>query len=113
MQFPYHFLHSMSPLRNLWRTLKQNHDLMSPVSLMTAFPHPRTRKILPFETIKDRFNPPIHVFYGYLWFCHYAQTITPSLQFSKLAPFEQVILAGPSQKGLISDICKTSNAHSM
>lgn len=37
----------------------------------------------------------------------------PNRQFSKLTRFEQIVLAGSSQKGLISDIYKLLNQYSM
>lgn len=44
--------------------------------------------------------------YGYVQICHYAQSITPNLQFSAPSPFERIILEGKAWRGMISDIYK-------
>lgn len=54
------------------------------------------------------------VFYGYLQIRHYAQTITPNLQFSTPSLFEHIILVGGSaHRGLIFNIYRIFNAYSI
>lgn len=56
---------------------------------------------------------PRRAYFGYLRVCHYALSFAPTQHFPKLTPFECIVLAGPSQKGLISDIYELLNDYSI
>lgn len=138
---PERMLGPMSHLKWIWRTLAPIHGLSSENSLLTSFicnpkvpdsltyqmshpwtsrnlfhfgnlVDPRTRKLLPFADLQNNNEFPRQAFYGYLQIRHYALTIAPTLQFSPPSPFETIVLAGNTQKGLISSIYKILNIFS-
>lgn len=135
-------LYTMNLVRNIWRQLKHTYSLQSEASLLTAFLYnpklpdsltyqmispwlqrnlfhhghivnPVTRVLLSFADLREKHDLPRSAFFGYLQTRHYALTFTSNLQFSKLSPFECLVLSGPSQKGLTSDIYKLLNSHNM
>lgn len=71
--------------------------------------NPVMRTLLSFAELCDKHDLPHSACFGYLQICHYALSFAPNLHFSKLSPFEQLVLVGPSQKGLFSDIYKLLN----
>lgn len=75
--------------------------------------NPVIRVLLSFEEFREKYNLPRSALFGFLQIRHYALTFTSNLQFSKLSPFECLVLFGPSQKGLTSDIYKLLNSYNM
>lgn len=135
-------LHTMNLLRTIWRQLNRKTPLQSEASLLMAFHyHPKLpdsltsqmiapwlqrnlfhnghlvnpvlRVLLPFDKLRTKHDLPRNAIFGYLQIRHYAVTFTPTLQFSKPPIFECLILSGPTQKGLTSDIYKLLHSYDM
>lgn len=137
---PERSLGTVSHLRRLWNKLSNVHELSSEKSVLTSFIYnpkipdsltrqmshpwssrnlfhyghivdPRTRRLLSYSDLQTKYDLPRQAFYSYLQIRHYALSIASDLQFSPPTPFENLIMGGTAQKGLISDIYKIINAY--
>lgn len=134
-------LHYMALLRNIWRHWAINTPshlrLISwQLSFITQrcwivsspkwFP-PGCRETISLWSFSEPYNENFTIFWATLWKTwlpsqsflwlslvhHYALSFAPALQVSKFTPFERLVLTGPSQKDLLSDIYKLLNSYSI
>lgn len=118
--------------KNVWNKCARRFGLCSRASAMTSFLfHPalpesmtasfrpwferglfrfvdivdyKTRKIFSFESLRSSFGLPKESYYSYVQICSYIQKTLSSAVVSLPTAFERLCKAGPSTKGLISDI---------